>query len=133
MAKSALTLIGIKAVQAKIAAIAIKTPLIAGAALFAEAQIEATESRKRTPVDTGALRASHEVSKPNTEIGAAFADIFVSISVGGAAAPYAASVHENLDAFHKVGQAKFLESTLLESAPHFPKRIAKRMKIAGFV
>lgn len=93
------------------------------AALYIEAQIEATESKKRTPVDTGNLRASHMVTDPViTDEG-----ISVNIVVGGVSAQYAVFVHENLEAFHEVGQAKFLESTLLESRPYMAARVAKRL------
>ena len=119
-----LILVGDKAMAAKITAIAIVTPVKAGAALFIEANIEAAESRRRTPVDTGALRASHEVSKPDIS---GLGDISVTISVGGPSAPYAVVVHEDLDAFHKVGQAKYLESVIMESASFFTRRVGKRM------
>lgn len=92
-------------------------------ALFAEAQIERTESMKRTPVEFGPLRASHEVTEPKIN----GRDISVSIVVGGPSAPYALYVHENLEAHHPIGQAKFLESTILESRPHLTARIARRI------
>jgi hypothetical protein len=100
-------------------------PREAARALYEEAQVEAKESMKRTPVLTGALRASHEVSKP--EVGGR--EIRVTISVGGPAAPYALFVHENLDAYHPVGQAKFLESTLNESRPYMAERVARRIDL----
>lgn len=99
----------------------------AAAALYQEALIEMKESMRRTPVDTGELRASHHVSKPLYE---GF-DASVTIEVGGPAAPYALYVHENLEADHKVGQAKFLESTLNESRPFMAKRIAARLQAGG--
>tara|TARA_R110000824_G_scaffold167181_1_gene343948 strand:- start:6438 stop:6761 length:324 start_codon:yes stop_codon:yes gene_type:complete len=99
--------------------------LQAGRALVEEAQIEQKESMKRTPVLTGALRASHETSDftlgKNT--------IEVDIKVGGASAPYAVAVHEDLSAFHRVGQAKFLESTIRESAPHMASRVSRRLHL----
>ena len=96
------------------------------AALYTEAQIEATESRRRTPVDRGNLRASHFVTPPTIKRSG---NVLVSILVGGPAAPYAIFVHEDLNADHKVGQAKFLESTLRESAPHMGKRVAARIDL----
>lgn len=94
-------------------------------ALFQEAQIEKTESMKRTPFEFGALRASHTVSQPVNRGDT----IEVVISVGGVSAPYAVFVHENLEAFHSHGQAKFLESTVRESAPYMAARIAARMQL----
>lgn len=94
-------------------------------ALFEEAHIERAESMRRTPVEFGPLRASHEVLEPKIN----GRDISVSIVVGGPSAPYAWYVHENLEAFHKVGQAKFLESTILESRPFMAQRVARRIDV----
>jgi hypothetical protein len=93
-------------------------------ALQAEAEIEKTESMRRTPVDTGNLRATHIVTKPEIHGDR----VTVRIAVGGPSAPYALRVHEDLQAFHRVGQAKFLESTLKESAPFMATRIARRLQ-----
>lgn len=116
---------GVEGVRRKLERLAQQMPNEVARAMFEEMQIEATESRKRTPVDTGALRASHHVLKPDISN----RDIKVSIEVGGPSAPYAIIVHEDLQAFHKVGQAKFLESTILESAPFMAKRIANRIEL----
>lgn len=96
-----------------------------GKALYQEAQIEATESRRRTPVLTGALRASHEVERPVFK----GRDISVTIKVGGPAIKYAIPVHENLEAYHRVGQAKYLESTIMESKTFMLGRVAKRIDL----
>lgn len=105
-----------------------KIPGAVGAALRAEAEIEMTEAKARTPVDTGALRGSGRVSGPDIETSAGgSADVTVKLEFGNASVDYAFEVHENLEAFHKVGQAKYLESVLTESAPHLPARIAKRI------
>lgn len=94
-----------------------------GPALRAEAEIEMTEAKRRTPVDTGTLRASGHVAGPKHS----GRDTEVMLAFGGPAAPYALFVHENLDAHHPVGQAKFLEGTLHESAPYLAQRIARRI------
>lgn len=101
-----------------------KASTTAGRALREEAEIEMTEAKQRTPVDTGALRASGRVEGPEIR----GEEVSVTFQFGDAAAPYALYVHENMDAFHKVGQAKFLESTLIESQPYLAARIAKRIK-----
>lgn len=114
---------GADRIRARLLAYANRIPEICEDALYEEASIEMTESMKRTPVDTGALRASHtvETKRRGNEISA-------TIGVGGPAAPYAVFVHEDLDAFHPVGEAKFLESTLLESKPFMAARLAARIK-----
>jgi hypothetical protein len=92
-------------------------------ALREEAEIEMTEAKKRTPVEWGTLRGSGRVEGPEYK----GKDVEVKLQFGSAAAPYALYVHEDLDAFHKVGRSKFLESTLVESIPHLAKRIAARI------
>lgn len=100
-------------------------PSEVSSALYEEAEIERKESMRRTPWETGTLRASHETSRPKM----GWEGWEVTISVGGPAAPYAVYVHENLEAFHKHGQAKFLESTIRESAPYMAKRVANRIDL----
>ncbi len=114
-------------VRARLALIATKMPLAFGRALYEEALIETKESIRRTPRDTGALRGSHETGRPEHK----GRDISVTIRVGGPAAGYAVHVHENLEADHPVGRAKFLESTINESAPHMPSRVSVRMRTFG--
>jgi hypothetical protein len=96
----------------------------AGQALREEAEIEMTEAKMRTPVDTGALRASGRVEGPRVSSD----EVAVSLQFGDAAATYALYVHENLEAHHPVGEAKFLEKTLIESQPHMADRIARRLR-----
>jgi allophanate hydrolase subunit 2 len=95
-------------------------PHAVGRALRAEAEIEMTEAKRRTPVDTGALRDSGTVEGPDS-------DGVVRMYFGGPSAPYAVVVHEDLEAFHDDGQAKFLESVLMESVPYLAERVAARM------
>lgn len=85
----------------------------------------AGEAKKRTPVDTGRLRASiawaagptprtHDDSAQGQDgtlvrssyvVGAARGEAHVGSNV-----EYAPYVHEDLDAYHAVGQAKFIET-----------------------
>lgn len=97
-------------------------------ALYQEAQVELTEVKRRTPVDTGELRASEHVVGPLRR-GLLGRKILVMIVAGGPAAPYAVYVHEDLDAFHPVGQAKYIESVILESRPYMAARVAKRIDL----
>lgn len=95
---------------------------VAQRALRAEAEVEMTEMKERTPVRTGALRASGRVE----DLGGG--EVGVRFLFGGPAIEYAAEVHENLDAFHRVGQAKYCESVLEESMPYLLPRVAARMR-----
>jgi len=94
-----------------------------GNALYAEAQIEATECKKRTPVDTGALRASIHVEGPFRK----GRRIWATVVAGGPTVQYAFIVHEDLDAFHSNGEAKYIERPLAESAPFISARVAARI------
>lgn len=96
----------------------------AGDALRAEAEIEMTKAKQRTPVLTGRLRASGHVTGPDVSGD----ETTVTLAFGGPAVEYALFVHENEEAFHHVGQAKYLESVLMESAPYLAQRVADRLK-----
>lgn len=111
---------GLDNVLAKIQDLLTAVPQAGQDALRAEAEIEMTEAKRRTPVLTGALRASGVVQPVEGQLA-------VTLTFGGPAAAYAIWVHENMEAFHRTGQAKFLESTLLESAPYIAQRIATRI------
>jgi hypothetical protein len=115
---------GLDALTRGLERLAEQLPEKVGAALRAEAEIEMTEAKRRTPVKTGALRASGIVTGP-TRRGDS---IEVRMTFGGAGVDYAIEVHENLEMFHpRGGQAKFLESTVLESAPFMAQRVAERI------
>lgn len=95
----------------------------AARALYQEGELIATRSRDLTPVDTGALRGSTHVAGPEQ----AGPLTIVTVAVGGPAAPYAIYVHEDMEARHPVGQAKFLEVAALEAAPELSARVAARV------
>ncbi len=116
---------GVNAMIENVMEIAREWPDKTGAALYAEALVETKESMARTPVLTGALRASHVTNEPVID----GADISVKIEVGGPAAPYAWDVHEDVERYHRNGQAKFLESTVVESAPFMLERVSKRLQL----
>jgi len=120
MAAQVKTMADLQAMLARLGPRALKE---GGRALYQEALIIQAASMRRTPVDTGALRASHETKPPETKAG----EVQVRIVVGGPAAPYALFVHERLDVHHPVGEAKFLEKSVLEAAADLPARLAKRI------
>lgn len=104
------------------------------------AEIEMTEAKDLVPVDTGALRSSGHVIQPVEGD-----DLTAKMGFGGPAGignlgesnavdvGYALIVHENLDTFHPVGQAKYLETPFRQSAIFFAARVANTMKrLLGF-
>ncbi len=94
-------------------------------AFYLEAQVNMAESKKRVPVDTGALRDSGFVDKPEFDGN----KLSVKFGYGGGDVDYAIVVHEDLQAIHKVGQAKYLESVIMESAPYLLERVAERINL----
>lgn len=94
-------------------------------AQYQETEIEAGECRRVTPVDEGTLRSTVHAEGPMWR---GF-QCETSVVAGGPAADYAIYVHEDLDADHEVGQAKFIEGPLLQSAPFMSKRIAARIDL----
>jgi hypothetical protein len=101
------------------------------AAFKMEAEIEVTEMKRRTPVDItenaphpGNLRNSLHAEEPMYN-GRTYEIIIAS----GNQAPYAIYVHENPDAYHPIGQWKFMESVLNESRPYMGSRVARRIKL----
>jgi hypothetical protein len=114
----------------KLAGLVREFPREAARAEKAEMNIEKKESMKRTPVEEGDLRDSHVVQEPVISRGIIRCDI----TVGNENVDYAYEQHEDLDLNHpNGGQAKFLESTLLESAPHMAGRLAKRIELRNLV
>lgn len=95
------------------------------AGLYQETEVEAKEVKRITPVDKGNLRASIHVVGPFRE----GRRIWCMVVAGGPAASYALYVHEDLEAFHKVGQAKFIESVIMASRPYMGARVAKRIQL----
>jgi hypothetical protein len=96
-------------------------------ALMAELEIEKSEVLKLTPRDTGALRESIRI------VGPEFKGNTVSayIVAGDESVDYALYVHEDPDAYHPVGQWKYIEEPLMQSGPHLMARVARRIQAEG--
>ncbi len=99
-------------------------PREAARSLFLEARKIQKVSMKRTPVETGVLRASHDTEKPTQRAGL----IETKITVGGAASAYAVPVHFRDELKHRVGQARFLESALNDARSQLALNIAASIK-----
>lgn len=89
--------------------------------LAAAAAIVKRESQRRTPVDTGNLKASHYI--------AALGSAKTPVAEIGATAYYAVYVHEQVENYHKVGQAKFLRDAIHHNKDRIVKAIARRAKV----
>lgn len=86
------------------------------------AEIEMEEMHRRVPKDTGDLDDSGYIGPvvllPNGVI-----RITLGFNIF-----YAVYVHEDLEAFHPNGEAKFVESVLNESKKYFNERVVADMK-----
>lgn len=105
-----------------------------GGQIYQEAEGILAQSKPLVPVDTGSLRASGYVEMPEIDAN----KVTVAFGYGGPASiknpktgeptdTYAIYVHENLDAHHKVGMAKFLEIPFNAAKSGMPGRIVQGM------
>ena len=90
------------------------------AALLQEGENAMGVSVRRTPVDTGNLRATAHVKPPRSRGGT----VTVLLAYG---TDYAIYVHEILTNAHPVGRAKFLESAVKDQAKGMAGRMRKRV------
>lgn len=113
-----------------------KAEVSLGKQLYREATGIVEAARGLTPVDTSTLRSALGVAEPERDGNV----ITVEMGVGGPAgdklnektgemaSSYALHVHEDLEAFHKVGTAKFLEMPFNAAKKGMAARIAAGMK-----
>lgn len=96
-----------------------KSPKAMERALYKFGNEVMDESIPLVPVEEGTLRDSHMVDEPEWTGDT----LGMEIGYGGAAEDYARAVHEDLEAFHDDGQAKFLEQPLNRSEPEMDSRV----------
>jgi len=113
---------------------------LGGRAIRTEAELIMTKAKRRTPVDTGNLRASGHVQGPTfsregATVVLGFGGVAGSGNHGNATndeeVGYAVYVHEDLTKNHPVGQAKFLESAIREAISGMSSRLAQRIRREG--
>lgn len=115
--------------------IANEYPHETAAALYREGESIMYDSKKEIPVDTGAARDSGFVEEPKIE----GSKVSVTLGYGGVAAKvnpktgeptgaYIEILHENMDAKHVVGKAKFLEDPAKAHKIDFIQRITKSVR-----
>ena len=87
------------------------------------ANVIVAESKRRVPVDTGYLKGSHYIEMLSNRNGMPIAEI-------GCTAEYAIYVHENLEANHPHGKAKYLEDPMNRQVVGIAGRIADKVERA---
>lgn len=100
---------------------------IAARALRHEAQEAFANSQDEVPVDTGALKASGRV-RPETGVFESGNEVYVELTYGGSATEYSIYVHENLEANHPHGKAKYLEDPMSRQVVGISGRIADKVE-----
>ena len=92
-----------------------------GGALYREATAMFRVSQEQVPIKYGILKASGQVTLPTYSEHS----VEVDIGYGGAASDYALVVHENLEAHHPHGKAKYLEDPVNAGVPGLMERITE--------
>lgn len=114
---------GVSAVLKALDKIAAEYRAAMGKAIYQEAAAVMAVSLRQVPVDSGRLRASQYIAKPEID---ASGQPFVRI---GYDTEYAAAVHERTDLKHaEPTKDHFLSDPLAEALPGYAERIAKRAK-----
>lgn len=112
----------------KVSAVRRQLPGYVGSGLYQELRdVEVPECQRIVPVLTGALHDTIRAIGPFFEGNR----ISAAITAGSDEVDYAEKVHEDLDAFHPHGQAKYIEEPFLEARPFLGARVAKRMQLSG--
>ena len=106
-----------------------------GNELYAEGQGIVEASATLCPVDTSALRSSRYVQPPaftsdkvRVEMGYGGPAAKINPKTGESTDAYALFVHENLEAHHPVGTAKFLELPFNQATRGMARRVAQAIK-----
>jgi hypothetical protein len=106
-----------------------------GKALYAEGTEIQAQSLPLVPVDTGTLHNSSYVTEPDrqgdhviVEVGFGGPATKINPKSGEPSGAYALYVHENLEAHHTVGQAKYLTTPFDAAIPEMSDRIAATVK-----
>jgi hypothetical protein len=117
---------GTKQVNRNLQEYADRFPEAAAVALFDQMhEIVEPDVYESTPEKSGDLRGTiqTESSVQNGKI------VSCSIVAGGDNAPYAWIVHEDLDAFHPVGSAKYIERPLNRASRSFGQELGARLQV----
>jgi hypothetical protein len=96
-----------------------KSPRAMERSLFKYGNTRLTESKRLVPVEYGDLKDSGTADEPEWN----GSNLSMELGYGGAAMEYAEIVHEDMEAFHDDGQAKYLEQPLNAAEPNFDQEI----------
>lgn len=118
MATDGFILEGDKELEKNVRELAVKYPVVAGNGLYIEGSRIMGNSQKEVPVDRGRLRATGFVTLPEKLA----KGMEVTLGYG---TNYAIFVHEDLEASHTVGKAKYLLDPFLQAFEDFYPRLGR--------
>lgn len=117
-------LVGLNKALAKLDKLPGKIEQIVKSELYKEGEgVMAMSKEAFVPVDQGPLKASGQVDDPVVKGN----EVSVTLGYGNSAVDYALIVHEDLNAFHPTGEAKYLEKPLKMALPGVKKRMGQAM------
>ena len=121
-----LILTGEEKVKAFLLKLAQSAPKKLAAGLYQVGNEALTASKKRVPVDTGALRMSGQIDAPKVNRDGAS----VRLGYGDTAVDYALIVHEDTKARHPIGQSHYLSSVIDELRPTFLRKVGEQLVLS---
>lgn len=122
------TLKGITEVLSNLRKLHDYSPKEIGRSLMEETQVEVKECQRRSPVLSGTMRDEIHAEGPKMD----GKEITAIITTGQKSIDYALQQHEDTELIHAVGEAKFIEGPIMESAPHMAARVAHRLDFSGY-
>ena len=120
-----LIITGEEKVEAFLLALARSAPKKLAAGLYQVGNEALTASKKRVPVDTGALRMSGQIDAPKVSRD----EVSVRMGYGDTAVDYALIVHEDTTAKHITGQSHYLSSVIDELRPTFLRKVGEQIVV----
>lgn len=105
MAELSVEVVGLEAVFKALDSLGPEVMEAASVAAAEEADFIFPITQGQVPVNTGALRDTGRVEEPENETG----ELTVAIAYGDETVDYALAVHEDLEAIHPHGKAKYVE------------------------
>lgn len=123
-----MTLEGGEAMKVKLRLLAHQFPLEVRRAANVVIDRKLAITQERVPVKTGKLKKTGRKMVSLSKVGGA-PNVSASIVYGSLEVLYARRVHEDLLAKHKVGQAKYVESVILESVSTAGSELANEISL----
>ncbi len=125
--RGSVEMVGLPELNKLLTSLGREAPHALARALYEVVQEIFAASQLLVPVDTGALKSSGHVEPPSID----GMRVTVLMGYGGAAAPYALTIHEDLNMYHTPPtQAKYVETPVMVYASNFATKLGERIRVA---